>query len=225
MPRQEHIDLWRTFFPEFIRSSDSSLEHMMQAASILKLPAGKELFYPGSLCQNYLLMLEGCVRTQLISENGREILLYHVRSGDSCVLTTSCLLSGERYPAEGMTEEASNAFLIPGDAFHQCLDQSAYFRQFVFKNFALRMANVIKRMEEVMFGPVDLRLSRFLLATNKMLISKTHQDLAAELGTAREVVSRQLKRFEANGWVKLHRGSIEIIDFIALRNMLGNREQ
>ena len=210
---------WEMHFPQFIQNTDNSVDKLMGLAQKATIPAGQQVFSPGSRCDNYLLMLEGCVKTQLISENGREVLLYYVRSGDSCVLTTSCLLSGDHYPAEGITAEDVTAFVIPSGVFHETLDHSSFFRQFVFKNFAKRLSNVIARMEQVVFGPIDLRLTRALLDSKNTVIQITHQELAVELGSAREVVSRHLKRYEAYGWVNLSRGTVEIKDFAALKKL------
>jgi len=215
----ENDECWENHFPQFVASNDPCMKRLMNAANKVSIPSGQQVFYPGAPCENYLLMLEGNVKTQLISENGREVLLYHVLAGDSCVLTTSCLLSGECYPAEAVTEQNSTAFVIPSKNFHQCLGESVFFRQFVFNNFALRLSSIINRIEQVVFDPIDIRLSKLLLSHNEKRIKKTHQELASELGTAREVVSRHLKNFEAKGWVLLRRGIIEIVDIEALEQV------
>lgn len=214
-----NVQLWEKYFPQFMHSNDPVVDELMESAKKVEIPAGQQVFYSGSLCENYLLMLVGSIKTKLISESGREVLLYHVRSGDSCVLTTSCLLSGEHYPAEGVTEEKVTAFVIPAAVFHHSINHSTFFRQFVFENFAQRLSSVITRMEEVVFGPIDQRLARVLLDTHKKVVKVTHQELAAELGTAREVVSRHLKRYEAYGWVNLSRGAVEITDVPALEKL------
>ena len=215
----KHQSLWERYFPQFISNRDAALTSLMASANLLELPEGQQVFYPGSHCENYLLLLEGRIKTQLISENGREMLLYHVCSGDSCVLTTSCLLGGNHYPAEGITETKVRAFVISSHAFHRCIEQSAFFREFVFKNFSTRLANVITRMEDVVFGAIDVRLSKVLLAAKENPLKMTHHELATELGTAREVVSRHLKRFESYGWLHLNRGEIEINNREALENI------
>lgn len=212
-------ELWALHFPQFIENQDKGIRLLMESSSLVRLPARKQLFYPGSPCGNYVLVLEGEVRIQLLSDSGREVLLYHVRPGDSCVLTTSCLLSGDAYPAEGITENEVTAFLISGHAFHRGIEQSAFFREFVFKNFSTRLSNLISRMEAVVFGTIDQRLSKALLKCAAKEIDKTHQELASELGTAREVVSRHLKNFESYGWVKLKRGTVEIINAEALKRL------
>jgi CRP/FNR family transcriptional regulator len=221
----KHKELWETYFPQFQQANEPVIERLMESANLLRLPDKQPVFYPGSRCENYLLMLEGGVKAQLISENGREVLLYHVLPGDSCVLTTSCLLSGERYPAEGITEGNIAAFAISSHAFYRGVEQSAFFREFVFKNFAARLTNVMQRIEAIVFGAIDVRLSRALLAEDKRVLHKTHQELAAELGTAREVVSRHLKRFEAYGWVNLTRGSVEILNNRALKKLSEDFQQ
>ncbi len=215
---QKHQSLWERHFPQFLACHETAVKSLIASAQLLELPEGKQVFYPGSVCEHYLLLLEGRIKAQLISESGREMLLYHVCSGDSCVLTTSCLLGGNRYPAEGITETRVRAFVISSHAFHRCIEQSPFFREFVFQNFSSRLANVISRMEEVVFEGIDSRLGRLLLNAEQNPLKATHHELAAELGTAREVVSRHLKRFEQQGWLRLNRGTIEILDRKALEN-------
>ena len=216
--------LWKSHFPEFLSSNDKVVTQLMDAAILVKIPAGQQIFYQGKSCENYLLMLSGSVKTQILSSDGREVLLYHVQAGESCVLTTSCLLGGNEYPAEGYTESAVSAFVIPSHVFHRCLQQSEFFREFVFRNFSKRLADVINRMGTISFGSVDQKLAKALLAFGGKTIHKTHHELALELGSAREVVSRHLKRFESLGWLSLNRGNIEIIDFESLKKTVDSEE-
>jgi CRP/FNR family transcriptional regulator, anaerobic regulatory protein len=214
---KNNSDLWATHFPQFVENKDNGVDFLMSASSLLKLPAGKQVFYTGSVCENYLLVLDGVVKVQLMAaDTGREILLYHVRSGDSCVLTTSCLLSGDSYPAEGIVETDVTAFAMSSFAFYRCMELSAFFREFVFKNFSLRLSNIIGRMESVVFETIDQRICKALLSSGEKVIAKTHHELAYELGSAREVVSRHLKHFENLGWLSLKRGNIDILDREAL---------
>ncbi|MBD9356005.1 Crp/Fnr family transcriptional regulator [Methylomonas albis] len=216
--------LWKLHFPEFMGSNDNVIRQLMDAAVVVDLPSRQQVFYPGKACDNYLLMLSGSIRAQIISADGREILLYHVQAGDSCVLTTSCLLGDNNYPAEGYTESEVSAFAIPAHIFHRCLEQSTFFREFVFRNFSKRLADVIKRMESISFGSVDQKLAKVLIAIGDDTIYKTHNELALELGSAREVVSRHLKRFESYGWLTLSRGCIQNINFEALNKILKSTE-
>ncbi len=212
--------LWKHHFPEFLTCNDKVLSQLMAAAILLHFPVGQQIFYPGKSCENYLLILSGSLKTQILSSDGREVLLYHVHAGESCVLTTACLLGGNDYPAEGYTESEVSVFAIPAHVFHRCLEQSAFFREFVFRNFSKRLADVIERMGSISFGSVDQKLAKALLAAGDKTIHKTHNELALESGSAREVVSRHLKRFENMGWLILNRGSIEIINFDALKNIV-----
>lgn len=208
--------LWQTYFPQFVENQDKGIELLIESSNLVTVPSEQQLFHPGSSCQNYLLVLTGIVKVQILSEKGREVLLYHVQSGDSCVLTTSCLLSGDNYPAEGITESDVLAFSIPSHAFYRSMEQSAFFREFVFKNFSARLSKIIGRMESVVLNTIDQRISKALLASGETTLTKTHSELAYELGTAREVISRHLKIFESHGWINLKRGLIEIIDRHAL---------
>ncbi len=212
--------LWKLHFPAFTGSNDAVIKQLMASAILLNMPPRQQLFYPGKTCENYLLVLSGSIKTQIISSDGREILLYHVCAGDSCVLTTSCLLGDSNYPAEGFTETEVNAFAIPAHIFHRCLEQSTFFREFVFRNFSKRLVDVIKRMENISFGTVDQKLARALLEIGDKTIYKTHNELAFELGSAREVVSRHLKRFESYGWLTLSRGCIQDINYDALQKIV-----
>lgn len=218
----KHANAWKSYFPEFAGCGDEVVEQLMEAAILVTVPAGQQVFYPGKACENYLLLLSGSIKAQILSADGREVLLYRVIPGDSCVLTTSCLLGDSQYPAEGYAETDISAFAIPAHVFHRCLQQSAFFREFVFRNFSARLADVIGRMAALSFASIDQRLAQALLAAESDRIHKTHQELALELGSVREVVSRHLKRFESQGWLNLSRGSIEIIDAAALKRLLSS---
>ncbi len=150
--------LWEAHFPEFVKVEEAGIRSLMVSAKIVEMFAGQQVFYPGAVCEQYLLVLEGCVKTQIISEGGREMLLYRVGSGDACVLTTSCLLSGDNYPAEGIAEGNVLAFTISSHAFYRCIEQSAFFREFVFKKFSARLSDVIGLLEDVTFSTIDMRL-------------------------------------------------------------------
>ena len=217
---QNHRTIWENHFPAFLHSNDPNIVVLMNSASLFEYPAHKQLFYPGKSCQHYLLLISGSIRTQIISDDGEELLLYHVLPGDACVLTTSCLIGGNDYPAEGMTDTAIQGFLIPATIFNQTLRNSAFFREFVFKNFSKRLADIIQRMASIRFGSMNQRLVRLLLNTGQPELHVTHQELADELATAREVVSRHLKRLEGYGLLRLNRGSIEIIDATNLKNII-----
>jgi len=187
---------------------------MEEMARIARLPAGATLFRPGDLCENYLVVLQGAARITLTSESGREILLYRVEPGQSCVLTTAALMSESEYDAEGVTETDVEAMVIPASVFGELLASSAVFRRFVFSSFAVRLQDLIGLVGEVAFSRLDRRLAAFLRKRRGAdgQVAMTHQEIAAEVGSTREAVSRLLKSFEREGLVRLRRGAVNIDD-------------
>ena len=212
---------WQQTFPHLNQVNDAVINDLMNNAGTITMPAKATAFHQGDACSNYLLILSGSIKVMTRAENGREIVLYRLGDGDSCVLTTSCLFGNARYPAEGVSETDVTALAIPADDFHRAIQQSRPFREFVFSSFSSHLGSLISLVEEVAFGRLDIRLARHLLklAGNHQVLETTHQQLATELGSAREVISRQLKDFESRGWLKLQRGSIEIIDTQSLQTL------
>ena len=208
-------------FPLLARLDAESQQIFAASARIMTIPAGTVLFQDGTACANYLLVIEGSVRVQKVAENGREIVLYRVESGQSCVLTTNCLISHSDYAAEGVTESEVRGLALPAAAFRHLLARSEPFRDFVFSAYASRIADLLMLIEEVAFGRIDVRLAAWLSqhGGHDGLIRATHQDIATELGTAREVVSRQLKEFERRGWVELGRGRVQLSDRAGLASL------
>ena len=184
---------WQNLFPT-LASGDRQTQSVLDGARLIHMPANQPVFRAGSPCENYVLLVQGSVRVQVIGESGREAVLYRVLPGESCVLTTCCILSGNDYPAEGFTESQVRALILSKPVFDGALESAPAFRRFVFTNLGSRIADVIARMEEVAFRPVERRLAAFLVsrADNEGTILATHQEIAVELGTAREVVSRHL---------------------------------
>lgn len=216
-------DNWLDAFPHFKTLDPRAAASLRGAASLLALPAHSGLLAPGSPCRDFLFVISGVIRVQMISQSGREIVLYRIGGGETCILTTSCLLANEDYPAEAVTETAVVGAALPAAAFHELLDRSAAFRSFVFQTYGRRIADLMLLIEEVAFRRIDVRLAECLVSkcrgTNRGL-AMTHQQLAVELGSAREVVSRQLKEFERRGWLTLARGRIDVVDVTALQAFL-----
>lgn len=197
------------------------LQELLKAAVPVTFPAGEILFREGSQVGNYMFVLDGSVIVRKISRRGREIVLYRVKNGETCVLTANCLLSREPYNAEGMAETDVRAIALSDTAFHSLMDLSAKFREIVFTGINGRISDLIMIIDEIAFHPIDSRLARLLLHSRAAdhCLNKTHHELATELGSAREVVSRKLKEFERRGWVSLGRGSIRICDSAALSRL------
>lgn len=192
---------------------------LLGAAQPIAAPAGTVLFRPGEACERFVMLRSGRVRVQLLSETGHEIVLYRVNAGETCVITTSCLIAHETYSAEGIADGPVEALLVPLATFETLLGTSAIFRGFVMAAFGARLADLMHRIDDVAFRPIDARLAERLLASAEDALTTTHQALAVELGTAREVVSRRLKTFERDGLVALARGAIELRDRAGLRRV------
>lgn len=209
---------------EIINPIDVAIQPLLDLGQTTKIPANQPIFHRGDLCESYFLVISGSVKVMLIAASGREIVLYHVGAGESCVLTTSCLMAGDHYPAEGITETAVTALVFDKATFHRSLHESEAFRKLVFADLGKRFSGVISRIEQVSFSGVDARLAEALLCQPQFpQVFATHQMLATDIGSAREVVSRQLKLFETKGWVKLGRGHINVLQPEALRQVLNNR--
>lgn len=217
-------DLHKGLLDQFPGLSDlepAALRLLEQSAIPVTLPPGTKAFQAGMPCGNYLMIASGRVRVRQISETGREIVLYRISAGESCVLTTACLLAHEDYAAEAIAETEVTALAVPKTCFDRLLSESPRFRDSVFTAYASRLTDLLLLVEEVAFGHIDIRLAERLLALQDPpgTLSLTHQDLATELGTAREVVSRQLKEFERRGYVRRERGRIDILDAGALKEI------
>lgn len=210
---------WLDSFPGLQLLAPEIREALQTAGRVVAIPAGERIFGPGQAPQNYLLLLSGSIRVQQVAESGRVIVLYRVTTGQSCPLTTACLMGYEEYPAEAMAETASTAVAIPRGTFDSLIARSAEFRRFVFTAFSTRVTGLLLLLDEIAFQRLDIRLAARMLslADDTGHLSITHQQLASELGTAREVVTRLLQEFHRRGWLAVGRGSIEILD----RNQLG----
>jgi CRP/FNR family transcriptional regulator len=206
-------------FPELAGAGDGALLEFLRAGRIVTLPAGTAVFHAGDACRAYLLVLEGRVVVRLTSEGGREVTLYEVLSGDACVLTTACLVGNQPYNADALALTDVSACVFDRAVFERALDASPVLRRFVLGHLSQRLGNMIARFDEVAFGDIDRRIARALLADGTEQVRRTHALLATAAGTAREVVSRHLKRYEARGWVTLGRGVVAIRDRQALQRL------
>ena len=203
---------WLASFPPLLGLEPHARDLLRHASRIVEAPVGTIGYRETDPCNAYVMRLAGRSRVYKMSDSGREILLYRVAAGETCVLTTTCLLGRSCYPASTVVEEPIRDVIIPAPVFHQLMVESDVFRRFVMSNYGDLISNLIVLVDEVAFHGLDARLARLLVdaAVAGPAIERTHQQLADELGTAREVVSRQLKSFEHMGLLSLGRGRIEI---------------
>lgn len=202
-------------FPALATLSPERLEALVTQSPVRRMPAGSVLFEAGQPCAGFPLVLEGSVRVAKSAPNGREILLYRVDPGESCILSGSCLLGHASYSASGIAETDVKVLVIPPALFNELMVQHPPFREYVFGLYGARLAEVMELIEEVAFRRLDTRLAQMLIHRGPVL-EATHQKLADELGSVREIVSRLLRSFEQRGWVKLERERVTVLDPKAL---------
>ncbi len=205
-------------FPVLAELSPSRLNELIEKCEVRRVLAGGALFDAGQPCRGFPLVLEGSVRVAKSSESGREILLYRVEPGQACILSGGCLLGHSDYSARGVAEEDVTVFLIRPELFQALMIESEPFRRFVFGMYGERLAEVMELVDEVAFRRLDRRLAQ-LLVRRGPVIETTHQKLADELGSVREIVSRLLRGFESRGWVTLERERVTVRDPSALAEL------
>ncbi len=210
---------WLESFPPLLQLEPNARDILTKSARIVEAPIGTIGYREGQNCGAYVMRLAGKSRVYKMSSSGREILLYRVAAGETCVITTTCLLGHSDYPASTVVEEPIRDVIIPATAFNQLMVDSPVFRRFVMTNYGALISDLIVLLDEVAFHSLDARLAKLLLDSGSITISRTHQLIADELGTAREVVSRQLKRFEQKGWVALGSGHVELTNRPALEKL------
>lgn len=196
----------------------NGLADYAEVGEALEVPDGTCLFRPGDEGSAFLIVQSGAVRVEQTNASGRTVVLYRVTGGQSCMLTTTCLMSGLAYSGYGYAEGPVRAAAIHAERFRSLLRDDDRFRALVFEGVAGRVQSLTDVIDDLLEHRTDLRLARWLarhgIADHRM----TQQDLAEELGTAREVVSRALKSFEQRGWIVVGRGSITVRDPAALKS-------
>lgn len=214
-------------FP-FIRLAEAGfLERLLQAAAFISLDAGQPICHEGDRCGVLPLILEGSARVYKGSTTGREITLYRLGPGESCVLTASCILSASPFPASALSETAVSAVVLPSDQVITWLGHSPAWRGFLFGLVADRLQRIISVVEDVVFLRMDQRLADYLMSRPSDpadgWIHLTHQQIADDLGTSREVITRLLKDFEQKDFVEAARGRLKLTNRNGIRRITDTR--
>lgn len=215
---QSRIDCWVERFP-FV--GGLSAEDFAKLAKVVQFPvleAGQVAYQQEWECPNYLMCLEGRTRVYKTSSTGREMLIYKVEGGGTCVLTTQCLLSNSNFPAESVAEMRTELAALPKNYFHKFMAEIPAFRDYVISDYARLLGTMFSLVDTVAFATIEQRLAGQLLveAAETPVVDKTHQQLASDIGTVREIVSRHLGDWERKGWIKSNRGQIQVLDRPAL---------
>ena len=212
----------------FVRDAPDSLrEELERDAKHVSLRAGTYYFHTGDPCKGVALLGKGSIRVFKTGENGREITLYHVFPGESCLLTLNSVMNGAPYPAEAFVEEDVEAALVPVPLFRSWVERDPSLRRFVFGVMSERLTKLMSLVDEITFGRLEQRLGDFLLdqfrknQSRDLTLTMTHEHIASQLGSAREVISRLLKEFERRGILQLGRGRLTLQREELLRELVG----
>ena len=208
-------------FPTLAGASRATLEHIAEVGIFRKVPAGTVMFSEHSPCSGFPLVLSGSVRVLQRYPNGRELQLYRVKAGESCLLSGSCLLANTEYAASGIAETEVELLVVPPVEFNALMATDETFRSHVFALFSERLAGLMQVVEAIAYQKLDQRLAALLVNRDAEggEIHATHQALADDLGSVREIVSRLLRNFEDRGWVDLGRERIRVVDRAALAGL------
>ena len=226
MRKESVLTALKTHFPAI--ADDPSLARVItEHTNTVSLEKGKTICFEGDSCTHLALVTAGTARVYKLAESGREITLYRIEAGECCILTASCMLSGRVFPASATVEDELQAVLIPQTQVQAWVSEYETWRHFLWSLLAERLGDVISLIEEVAFRRMDERLADYLedqVRDRSPLLQATHQQIAADLGTSREVVSRMLKDFQLRGILELSRGRIEIHDLDRLRQIGHERD-
>ncbi len=209
-------------FPVLAKLDRDDRRAVLSEGADVRFAGGTLLFDVGQECEGLGLILVGSVRVSCLSESGREIVLYRVRPGETCTITASCLVSNRPFAARGVVEQDTTGLFVPSATFRRLLRESNPFRDFVFGIFTARIDHLMELVNQVAFNKLDERIAVRLLELGPVL-RMTHQDLADEVGSTREMVSRILESFADRGLVDLGRRRIEVQDPDALRRAVAGR--
>jgi CRP/FNR family transcriptional regulator len=210
----EQFNLLVRVLPLLDGAEPGLVQEFKQKAFYAHIPVGHDVFIEGDRADAIALLISGVVRVYKIGETGREITLYRFGNGESCILTANAILSQKDFPAIATVEKEARAVMVPADTFRDWVSRYGLWREFVFDLLSNRLSSVIEIVEEVAFHRMDDRVAAFLLkrSVQSDSIHVTHQEIAAELGSSREVISRLLEDFSDQGLIEVSRGVVKVLD-------------
>lgn len=214
MITREQFDAVAAQFDFLHRVDAAAAKEFQQAVTYARLPAGKRLFSEGDSAQSLALVVAGSVRVFKTGRTGREITLYRIGPGETCILSVNAILTQQPVPAAATVDERVEAVTIAAGVLRDWVHRHELWRQFVFELISQRLMNVLSLVDDVVFSRMDARIAALLLDRSRVQnpLRITHQEIAAELGTSREVISRILEDLAGEGMVRSTRGQIEILD-------------
>ncbi|MGP8233213.1 MAG: Crp/Fnr family transcriptional regulator [Methylovirgula sp.] len=212
------IDRWVERFPFLGTLAAKDFAQITEAVKFPVLEEGQIAYQQDWECPNFIMCIDGRTRVYKTTGTGREVLLYKVEGGGTCVLTTQCLLSNSKFPAESVAEARTELATLPKAVFHRFMAELPHFRDYVMGDYTSLLGLMFTFIDTVALATVEQRLARRILAEADATwtVAKTHQQLAADIGSVREIVSRHLGDWERKGWIKSNRGRIQVLDSHAL---------
>lgn len=203
--------------------SKTEQDGVLENTTLMRYPKGTCIHNGENDCKGMLIIKKGMLRTYMLSESGKEITLYRLSEGDLCVLSASCVLSAITFDVQIDAEEDSEVLFTSSLFFQSLVEHNIYVECFAYKTAADRFSDVMWAMQQILFMSMDKRLAVFLWdeisKTEDDTVHLTHEHVARDVGSAREVVSRMLKYFSSEGIVELSRGGIKVIDKKKLRKL------
>lgn len=214
MIEQKHFSRIAQAIPFLQHAEPQLIREFQQTAFFAKIPAGQDVFLEGDRVDAIALLISGVVRVYKIGETGREITLYRFGNGQSCILTANAILSQKTFPAVATVEKDAEAVMVPADTFRAWVNKYDLWREFVFDLLSQRLSSVMEIVDEIAFRRMDARVASLLLNRTRLQnpLRITHQEIASELGSSREVISRLLEDFAEQGLIRSGRGEIEVLD-------------
>lgn len=222
MAEQECAQLFNEYFPFWSKLDKNEQEQLCRNSQLVKYSKGQNV-HGGNICTGMIIVRSGCLRAYMLSEEGREITLYRLRPGEICTLSASCVLQTITFDVFVDAEEDSVCYLVNGPAFKALSERNLLVKTYALETAVGRFSDVMWVMQEILFMSMDKRVAKFLLeeAGDGNVIKLTHEQIAKYMGTAREVISRMIKYFAAEGVITSSRGSITIVNKEKLKNLVG----
>ncbi|NVJ85585.1 MAG: Crp/Fnr family transcriptional regulator [Algoriphagus sp.] len=204
----------KTYLPEF--TDPRLLETLLEKGQVMNLEPGKVLMEPGKFVKMVPIVLEGSIKVMRMDEDGKELFLYYLDAGETCALSLTCCSAARPSEIKAVVEEPTTIIAIPVSLHEQLTDEFKQWKDFVSETYQSRFHEMLVALDAVAFKRMDERLMRYIVTKMKQHktneLNTTHQEIANELGTSREVISRLLKQLEKKKWIELGRNVIYIRD-------------
>lgn len=217
-------EILATSYPFWEKLTSEEQKSLCACSSLRSVAKNDFIFSRSEDCLGIFLVLEGRIRVYLQSEENREVTLFRVGRGEVCTLSASCMIRELTFDIQIEAEEKGRILTTSACCFNHLMTQNIYVENYIYRQTAEHFSDVMWAMSQLLFSSLDRRLAAFLederIRTGSNILHTTHEQIARELGSAREVVSRMLKQFERAGIVALSRGAVTLLSPEKLRELL-----